>query len=430
MKPGEKQSSLNRLAIPKRNSLAAGVKKIRNGLRRRFDRIIRKLGKNHSLSLTLVNDHAELGVLRPLCGLSNRQTGFSSPLLYDQQLEVIRQPAIKAAVPDLHLLELHDVGVIGSTMAVVRNGKVLHPELLHTEPIHDPKAPDIYQFADAGRKSLNFNTFTRFGGRRRIKMGIHLLKEHSFNYYHWLFECLPRLMYFIENINKAGNHEKFTILVDHNILEQGLDAMRRLINFPFEIERVRRGELVSCDKLFYTSPLWYSLDNSRHRVDPHRDYAVDKYAVKVIRNSFRDLMKRNAPSRKIYLPRVASQVRKIINSKQVEDLMREHGFEFIYPHEFSFGEQIELFSSAKIVVGASGAAFSNMVFMQPGTKAVIFSPKQMEVFNYYIFQQQADVAQVELMHLLAVPAKQDNFYVHDDFYLNCDDLQTLIQSIS
>jgi capsular polysaccharide biosynthesis protein len=429
MKPGEKQSSLSRTVLPKQNRLAASVETIQNGLGRQFGRLIRKLGKKH-LSLTLVDDHAELGGLRPLCGLLDRQTCFSSPLLFDRRLEVIRQPAIIAAVPDLHLLELNDVGIIGSTMAVMRDGKVLHPELLKTKPIHDSKAPDIYQFADAGQKSLNFDAFTRFGGPRRIKVGIHLLKEHSANYYHWLFECLPRLSYFIENINKAGSHEKFTILIDQNIPEQGLDAMRRLIHFPFEIESVRRGELVFCDKLFYTSALWYSLDNSKHRVDPYRDYAVDKYAVETIRNSFCNLAIHGPPSRKIYLPRVVGQVRKIINSKQVEDLMRANGFEFIYPHEFSFGEQIELFSSANVVVGATGAAFSNMVFMQPGTKAVIFSPKQMEVFNYYIFQQQADVAQVELMHLLTVPPRQDNFYVHDDFYVNCDDLQTLIQRIS
>ena len=88
------------------------------------------------------------------------------------------------------------------------------------------------------------------------------------------------------------------------------------------------------------------------------------------------------------------------------------------------------FSSARIVVGATGAAFTNMVFMQRGTKAIIFSPRQFEVFNYYIFQQQADVAGVELMHLLAVPAKQENFYVHDDFYVNCDDLKNLVNRIS
>ena len=110
--------------------------------------------------------------------------------------------------------------------------------------------------------------------------------------------------------------------------------------------------------------------------------------------------------------------------------MRANGFEVVQAHEFSFLEQIELFSSTQIVVGASGAVFTNMIFMQPGAKAVIFSPKQLEVFNYYIFQQQADVAQVELMHLLATPAKQEGFSIHDDFYVNCDDLQALLRRLT
>jgi capsular polysaccharide biosynthesis protein len=91
---------------------------------------------------------------------------------------------------------------------------------------------------------------------------------------------------------------------------------------------------------------------------------------------------------------------------------------------------VELFSSAKVLIGASGAAFSNMVFMQPGTKAVIFSPKQLEVFNYYIFQQLADVAGVELAHFLSVPVKKDDFYIHDNFTVNIDDLKTLMNRIT
>lgn len=404
--------------------------KIRNGLKWRFDLAIRKTGKKQSLSLVLVKDHNEFGGVKTLCSNTNRHTDFIAPFLYDQHLEVIRQPAIKAAVPDVHLLELNDVRVIGSTMAVVRDGKVLHPELRHTEVTHDSKSPDIYQFTDTERKTLNFNTFTRIGGRKRVKVGIHLLKEHSSNYYHWLFECLPRLKYLIENIGSSGNCDKFTILIDENILEEGVIAMRRLINFPFEIKKVRRGELVHCDRLFYTSPLWYSLDNSKHRVDTHRDYAVDKYAVETIRRSFLNLEKCSAPTRKIYLKRAASQVRRIINSDEVEQVMRNNGFEILYAHDFSFADQVALFSSAKVVVGASGAAFSNMVFMQPGTKAVIFSPKQLEVFNYYIFQQQADVAQVELAHLLAVPAKQDDFFIHDNFFVNVEDLERLVKQLT
>ncbi len=418
--------------IPRRkgNRLTKFAGKIRSGLKRRFDLAIRTTGRKQSLSVVLVKDHNEFGGVKTLYGDTNRHTDFTSPCLYDQHLEVIRQPAIKASVRDVHLLELNDVGVIGATMAVVREGKVLHPELRHTEVTHDSKAPDLYQFTDVARRKLDFKTFTPIGGQKRVKVGIHLLKEHSFNYYHWLFECLPRLKYLIENIGNAGNCDKFTILIDQNILEEGVIAMCRLINFPFEIKKVRRGELVYCDRLFYTSPLWYSLDNSKHRVDTHRDYAVDKYSVETIRRSFLNLENCSPPTRKIYLRRAASQVRRIINSDEVEQVMRINGFEILYAHDFSFADQVALFSSAKIVVGASGAAFSNMVFMQPGTKAVIFSPKQLEVFNYYIFQQQADVAQVELAHLLAVPAKQEGFFIHDNFFVNVEDLEKLVKQLT
>jgi len=418
--------------LPRRkgNRLTKVAEKIINGLKRRFDLVIRKTGRKQSLSLGLVNDHNEIGGVKTLCSNTNRRTDFTAPILYDQHLEVIRQPAIKAAVPDGYLLELTGVGVVGSTRAVVRDRRVLHPELLHTKTTHDSKAPDLYRFTDAARGNLNFNTFTPMFGGKRVKVGIHLLKEHSFNYYHWLFECLPRLKYLIENIGSSGHCDKFTILIDQDILEEGIIAMRRLITFPFEIKKVRRGELVYCDRLFYTSPLWYSLDNSKHRVDTHRDYAVDKYAVETIRHSFLDLKKCSAPTRKIYLRRAASQVRRIINSDEVEQVMRNNGFEILYAHDFSFADQVALFSSSKVVVGASGAAFSNMVFMQPGTKAVIFSPKQLEVFNYYIFQQQADVAQVELAHLLAVPAKQDNFFIHDNFFVNVEDLEKLVKQLT
>jgi hypothetical protein len=430
MKRIEKQTDCSHSAPLQRNGLAIGVQKIRNAMRRYYARCIRRLGKDQQFPLALVNDPAEFGGVKSLHHFPDRRTSFSAPLLYDQQLQVIRQPALQAPAPDLHFLELNDVGAVGGSMVVLRAGKLLHPELLHTETLHEDKAPDICQFTNGSRKSVTVKAYTRFGGRRRIKVGIHLLKEHSANYYHWLFECLPRLIFFREHLAQAGNDTKFTLLIEDNIPEQCLDALRRVINFPCEIETVRRGEFVYCDRLFYVSPFWYSLDNSRNDADTTRDYAVDKFGVEKIRHAFRSLMNTAPPTRKIYVPRAVSQVRRIINAPQVEAVMQENGFEIIYPHHFSFPEQIELFSSAKIMVGATGAAFSNLVFMQPGTKAVIFSPKQLAKFNYYIFQQQADVAQVELMHLLATPGSQDDYFVHNDFSMNCDDLQTLLQRLN
>ena len=388
------------------------------------------IGKKHALSLTLVKNYSEFGGVKEVCGMRNRQTCLSGPLLYGPGLEITRQPPITTAAPDLHLEELTDVAVVGSTMAILRNGKLLHPELLHTSAVYDYKAPDLYRFSDESRSGLDFRTFTRPIRPRRIKVGLHLLKEHSFNYYHWLSECLPRLLFFIQNCAKVACRQNMALLIDENVLEQGVEALRHLTRFDCEVVRVRRGELLFCDRLFYVSPFWYALDNSQHTVNPLKDFVVDKYAVQLVREGFCGLMKGDAPTRKIYLPRKPDQGRKVINAAEVEEVMIGNGFEAIHGHEFSFREQVELFSSARIVVGATGAAFSNVIFMQPHTRAVIFSPNHPEVFNYYIFQQQADVAQVELAHLLTVPVKNTDFHVHDDYYVDCKDLNALLQRLS
>jgi len=429
VKPVESKSVCHPSARPARKNASVLGKRIRNAVRRHYFKCLRQLGTNRDLNLTLVDDPAELGGVKTLTSLVNRQTTLSSPLLYGEQLAIIRQPDLQVPAPDLQLLELKDVAVIGGTMAVGHDGKLLHPELLHTHAMHDDKASDICRFADAGRKVVNFSAYTRFGGRARVQVGIHLLKEHSANYYHWLFECLPRLLFFIEHLKLVDPPEKFTILIEDNLLPAAHETLRRVVKFPCEIQTVRRGEMVWCDKLYYVSPFWYSLDNSRHRVNAERDYATDHYAVALTRNAFRALYQTAPPTRRIFMPRAATLARRVSNAPQVEALMRQHGFEVIQPHHYSFAEQVEIFSSAKVVIGASGAAFSNLVFMQPGTHAVIFSPKQMEVFNYYIFQQLADVPGVQLAHLLAVPAKHDDFYVHDDFSVNCDDLEALVRRL-
>ncbi len=405
-------------------------KKIQAGLSRRFDKFIRGVAPRQKLSLKLVDNFKEFGGVEKICSLTDRRTRLSPPQLLDTHLVEIRQSQIEVASPDVHLLEFRDVQVVGLNLAIIRGDKAFHPELSYTEPTHDYKTPDLCQFESGERKRLAFNVHSRPLVKKRIKVGFHLLKEHSYNYYHWLAECLPRLAYFCENVKRVQPDQEIFVLIDSFLGEQYKEAIRRIINFPFRLQVVRRGELVHCDRLFYVSPFWYALDNSKHQVDPQRDFAVDKFAIEVLRCSCCPAGTNTKPSRKIYLPRVATQVRRIINAPEVEQVMRENGFEIIHAHQFTFAQQVELFASVKIIVGATGAAFSNMVFMQPGSKAVIISPKQLEVFNYYIFQQHADVAGVELMHLLAVPEKHDGFFVHDDFSVNCDDLRALLKRLN
>ncbi len=402
-------------------------RKVRRGFRRRLNRFYSTLGHHQTLSVKLVQDYREFGGARELRSVLNRRTSVSGPLLYGHGLKVTRQAPIHSTAPDLRLLELMNVSVVGSTMAVMRGDRLLHPELLVTTAVYDNKTPDLCEYSAGDRSTLLLHVFARPIHPRRIKVALHLLKEHSWNYYHWLSECLPRLVFFLQSRGKTEGVEPVTLLVDEDVIDQGLEALRYLLDSNCEIVRVRRGEMIHCDRLFYVSPFWYSLDNSRNEVNPEKDFVVDRYAVQLVREAFRPLMRQEPPTRKIYLPRKQGQVRKLVNAGEVEEVMRRNGFESVYGHEYTFQEQVLLFSSASMIVGGTGAAFSNLIFMQPRTRAIIFSPDNQRVFNYYIFQQQADVAEVNLAHLLSTPGNGKDFYVHNDFSINCSDLEALLK---
>ena len=53
----------------------------------------------------------------------------------------------------------------------------------------------------------------------------------------------------------------------------------------------------------------------------------------------------------------------------LEDALKKEGF-IVFHGDLPFFEQIKLFSRAKIIVGASGAAMSNMIWARPGTRVI------------------------------------------------------------
>lgn len=78
------------------------------------------------------------------------------------------------------------------------------------------------------------------------------------------------------------------------------------------------------------------------------------------------------PYRKILISRAARTTwRNMTNYDAIcELLVRECGFEVVAPEKLSLRDEIELFRSASIVVGAEGAGLYNCCFMRPGTDVV------------------------------------------------------------
>jgi hypothetical protein len=77
-------------------------------------------------------------------------------------------------------------------------------------------------------------------------------------------------------------------------------------------------------------------------------------------------------SRRVYLSRKRTQRRRVANEAAVEEQVRGLGFEVVVPEGLSVSEQVDLFGQAAIIVGASGAAMTNMLFAPAGARVVVF----------------------------------------------------------
>lgn len=77
--------------------------------------------------------------------------------------------------------------------------------------------------------------------------------------------------------------------------------------------------------------------------------------------------------KRIFLARPESAIRKY-NQAEVITVLKKHGFEILYMHEYDALEQRNIIHNAKIIVGSLGAAFANLIFTHEGTYGLIFKP--------------------------------------------------------
>ena len=66
---------------------------------------------------------------------------------------------------------------------------------------------------------------------------------------------------------------------------------------------------------------------------------------------------------------------KLINNKEIIDFLSKNNFKSYQVSKLNFFEQVYLFKNAKIIIGPHGAAFSNIIFSNPGLKIIELIPK-------------------------------------------------------
>ncbi len=189
---------------------------------------------------------------------------------------------------------------------------------------------------------------------------------HS-NYFHWLFDILPKIKLYSEKFhlkdldflytNKLLNYQKKTL----DLL--GLNKIKVI-----DASQYRH---ITSDEIIISEHPWYRKGYIMEEV-----YKIPPWITKWIKKEFLPYKKKFNCNEKVFVDRSESKFNhcQIQNNEEVIDFLKNKGFTSYKVGQLSFEKQIYLFNNAKIIIGAHGAAFANLVFSKPKTKVIEFKP--------------------------------------------------------
>lgn len=213
-----------------------------------------------------------------------------------------------------------------------------------------------------------------------IDRGIAVCGVGAFNWYHWVMEVLPRVS-LAERL--PVKYDDWPLIVPGFVREtpQFLSSLHKLCNSR-QIVFAESGPISVGDLLWIDSPSISPFNIRNGWPRPEHSYHHEEAIAKLVR-SMRDSQAvriSSTPSR-IFL--VRPQDRRSYNQDEVRNLLEEFGFVPISPELMELDAQVTVFGNAELIAGASGAAWTNLLFARPGAKGLIWAPTQYRGFNVF-----------------------------------------------
>lgn len=255
----------------------------------------------------------------------------------------------------------------------------------------------------------------------------------SFNYYHWSIEIATKLKYFLslENIDKdikiiipdcAKEIESFSLILEI------------LLGKRFDFIYASKNQIIQAENLYVITSPSNVVFNTRKNTNFGVDFLYfDKASIDFLRDSilyspqYNHFLEKNnnVPiNKKIFLARKEQLFRKY-NQKEVIDLVTDYGFSTIFLEDLSFFEQVYMFQNVEFLIGASGAAWTNLIYVSKRTKAISWLGKNVDSFSSY--STLAKYYDCNLVFFKCKVFNQKN--VHSDYNVDLQLLENLIKKL-
>lgn len=177
------------------------------------------------------------------------------------------------------------------------------------------------------------------------------------NYGHFLIDCLPALA----TAMQAGATERFPAIAPP-LLPWHRELLSLLLGQAPQ-PRVIEAPLVRIKDAVFATAMDHFLHAPNAPLDRVRERILTAAAVDP-----------SGGAKKIYVSRLGSLKRFLVNEAELEAELVARGFTIVKPETLSVREQVALFHQAEVIVAPAGAALANVLFCRPGAKVVELQP--------------------------------------------------------
>jgi capsular polysaccharide biosynthesis protein len=221
------------------------------------------------------------------------------------------------------------------------------------------------------------------------------------NYFHWLNEAIYRLW----------------------LVKDKADGMILLLPSKEQLSNVAIDSL----KIFNLKNIVFIPEGKSVQVStlclPSQKPVMESYNPKAL-NELRDMYLKYSDLKglksgsyeRIYVSRRNARRRKIVNEKEVIATLLRYGFNVVYCENYTFFEQVSLFSKAKYLASNHGAGLTNMLFMPRGSTVLELLKRKTNPVRHHskLFWYMADALGHKYYQQICEPTDVDELFFEGD----------------
>ena len=335
----------------------------------------------------------------------------------------LQSPHDQYEFPEVSVVVLENGTISGGSNLVFVDECVICHDLF--DPVRDYTSEELHHRVIIDPDSMRIRCLSYDKEPEELQKAATFVDACAPNYAHWLTEVLPRVVLFCAE----ERYKAVPIVVNAELHQNILNSLFDVVGPEREIIQLSVGRELRVRELYVLSVAGYvPFERRTINIAGHSHGIFSPHAFSMLASCTKDssvVAKGVQWPEKIFIRR-NSGARKLVNERQIENLLVAKGYKVIEPEKFSFLEQVTMFNNAKSVVASSGAALANIIFMPRDVMIIILIGKYPDT-SYWYWQNIACASGNVVQYVLGDIDQGNHDGIHSDFNIDVNDLIRILR---